>query len=193
MQQQFYQIEPGIPADTNELERLYDMLNESLSRGVNYPGWKKGLYPIRETAETGIRKHTLFVARTQGRIAGTVILNHEPESAYAGANWTIEAEDKEVFVVHTLAVHPDFQQAGVGRALIEFSKQLAQQKGMKAVRLDVRSGNLPALRLYESCGFRYVQTVDLGLNLPGLVWFDLYEYNLGQRSSAESVGKPSIP
>ena len=40
-------IEPGSLADIDELERLYDELNDHLSATINYPGWIKGIYPDR--------------------------------------------------------------------------------------------------------------------------------------------------
>jgi len=41
--------------------------------------------------------------------------------------------------------------------------------------LDVYEGNIPAIKLYEKCGFKYMDTVDLGLGRYGLNWFRLYE------------------
>lgn len=40
---------------------------------------------------------------------------------------------------------------------------------------DVYEGNIPAINLYEKCGFKYIDTVDLGLGNYGLNWFRLYE------------------
>ena len=56
----------------------------------------------------------------------------------------------------------------------------AEEQGARALRLDVYEGNLPAIRLYESAGFRYVDTVSLGLEEIGLDRFRLYEKLLGQ-------------
>lgn len=43
----------------DELEKLYDNLNNYLELGTNYPGWAKGIYPIRETAVSGIQNNSL--------------------------------------------------------------------------------------------------------------------------------------
>lgn len=43
-----YIIENGESDDIDELENLYDDLNDYLRRGENYPGWAKGVYPIRK-------------------------------------------------------------------------------------------------------------------------------------------------
>lgn len=64
-------IESGTPADIDELEELYDNLNDYLSATTNYPGWIKGIYPVRENAVAGIEDNTLFVLRCNGKIAGS--------------------------------------------------------------------------------------------------------------------------
>ena len=85
-------IEPGTSADINELEKLYDELNDYLADTINYPGWIKGIYPIREDAVAGVNDNMLYVARTDGRIAGSVILNHQPEKAYENVRWKMELD-----------------------------------------------------------------------------------------------------
>lgn len=168
-------IEPGTSSDINELENLYDELNDYLAATTNYPGWIKGIYPIREDAVVGVNENSLFVARCDGRIAGSVILNHQPEEAYANIKWKIDIDYSHILVVRTFVVHPSFLQMGVGRALMDYSLELAQRLGMSSVRLDVYEKNLPAISLYEKCGFEFIDTVDLGLGKYGLDWFKLYE------------------
>ncbi len=168
-------IESGISADIDELERLYDDLNDYLSATINYPGWIKGIYPIRENAITGIQNNNLFVVRHKGKIVGSIILDHQPEEAYHGVKWKLYADYSSIFVVRTFVVHPSYLKIGVGRTLIDFSFALAQKSGMKSIRLDVYEKNIPAILLYEKCGFEYIDTVDLGLGNYGLDWFKLYE------------------
>ena len=85
-------IEPGTSADIDELEKLYNELNDYLAATINYPGWIKGIYPIREDAVAGVNDNMLYVARTDGRIAGSVILNHQPEKAYENVRWKMELD-----------------------------------------------------------------------------------------------------
>lgn len=169
------EIRQGVPSDLDGLEGLYNDLHDHLSAGPNYPGWIKGFYPARETAEKGLAENNLYIAFADGRIAGSVVLNHRPEEAYSAVKWGIDADDSQILVVHTFLVHPGFSGMGVGKHLLDFSVQLARQKGMKAIRLDVYRKNTPAIGLYEKCGFRYVDTVDLGYAKYGLDLFKLYE------------------
>ncbi len=168
-------IEPSSFADIDELEELYNDLNDYLSTTTNYPGWIKGIYPIRENAVTGIQNNNLFVVRHEGKIVGSIILDHQPEEAYHGVKWNLDADYSSIFVVRTFVVHPSFLKNGVGRSLMDFSFELAQKSDMKSIRLDVYEKNIPAILLYEKCGFEYIDTVDLGLGNYGLDWFKLYE------------------
>ncbi len=168
-------IEKGNKADIDELARLYDDLNDYLASGINYPGWKKGLYPIRQDATNGIEKGELYVARQSDKIIGSIILNHKAETGYHKVNWMIDADYSDILVVHTLVVHPLYLKNGIGKNLMEFAIELAKNEHMKSIRLDVYEKNTPAIKLYESCGFLYVDTVDLGLSCYGLDYFRLYE------------------
>lgn len=168
-------IEKANERDIEELERLYDDLNDYFAVSVNYPGWIKGIYPVRETAEEGIKEENLFVLRMDNRIAGSIILNHKPEDAYQQVKWLIESDYSDVVVIHTLVVHPDFMKKGVGNKLMEFADIYCRETGMRSIRLDVSIDNLPAIALYEKHGYQYIETVDLGLGYAHLIWFKLYE------------------
>lgn len=52
-----------------------------------------------------------------------------------------------------IAVLPDFQGKGVGKQLLKKIMELAKEKGVKAMTLEVRESNIKARKLYESFGF----------------------------------------
>ncbi|TGA98966.1 GNAT family N-acetyltransferase [Sporolactobacillus shoreae] len=169
-------IESGKANDSDELEQLYNDLNDHLARSVNYPEWIKGVYPVRQNAVDGVTQGNLYVARYDGIIIGSLILSHKPEPAYEKAKWKFASDDySDIFVIHTFVVHPNFLKRGVGKALIDFSIEYGIKSHAKSIRLDVYENNIPAIKLYEKCGFNYINTVDLGLGHYGLKWFRLYE------------------
>jgi len=168
-------IESGTFADIDELEKLYNDLNDYLAATTNYPGWIKGIYPIRECALAGIQNNNLYVARYDGKIIGSIILDSHPEDAYNNVRWKIDLDYNYIFVIRTFVVHPLFLKKGVGSNLMNYSFKLAKQSGIKSIRLDVYENNLPAISLYEKYNFEYIDTVDLGLGNYGLDWFKLYE------------------
>ena len=91
-----------------------------------------------------------------------------------------DLEERDVRTIYTFTVSPRRRGRGVGREMLAFAVRCAEEQGARALRLDVYEGNLPAIRLYESAGFRYVDAVSLGLEEIGLDRFRLYEKLLGQ-------------
>ena len=90
--------------------------------------------------------------------------------------WNKEIPGDNVYVIHVLAVHPDFFRMGIGTALLEYACDMGRKNGVGAVRLDVYEKNFSAIHLYESCGFSYRGNIDLGLEeLHGLKWYRVYE------------------
>ena len=165
----------GTEKDIDLLERLYDDLNDYLAATTNYPGWIKGVYPIRKDAVDGINEGCLFIATEDDEIVGSMILRHKPEAAYLSAKWQVALEYSDVLVIYTFVVNPEYLQHGVGKKMLEFATQYAIDMKMKALRLDVYEKNLPAISLYEKSGYQYIDTVSLGLEKHGLDWFRLYE------------------
>jgi ribosomal protein S18 acetylase RimI-like enzyme len=168
-------IELGTDKDIDELEQLYNDTNDYLASTVNYPGWLKGVYPVRENAVNGVNNQTLYVAKSEGTIVGTVILSHEQEPVYHNVTWKVNVEEEKILVIYTFVVHPNYLKNGVGKALLDFACELGKSQQVETLRLDVYEKNLPAIKLYEKCGFEYIDTVDLGYSQYGLDWFKLYE------------------
>ncbi|WP_099203413.1 GNAT family N-acetyltransferase [Miniphocaeibacter massiliensis] len=171
-----YKVVLGKIEDLDKMEYFYNEVNEYLESNVNYPSWKKGVYPVKETAEEALNTSTLFIIKEDNKIIASVILDNIQEKVYKFAKWKIDVAEKEVLVVRTLVVHPLYKRRGLAEKLLEFSKEYAKEKFYKTIRLDVSINNLPAIDLYEKNGFEYIDTVDLGLNIENLKWFKLYEY-----------------
>lgn len=55
--------------------------------------------------------------------------------------------------VLSVAVHSDYRSMGVGKQLMERGLACLKEKGVNTVKLEVRPGNTPALRLYQGFGF----------------------------------------
>jgi ribosomal protein S18 acetylase RimI-like enzyme len=69
----------------------------------------------------------------------------------------IEAEEDE-FYISNVAVLPQFQGHGAGKALMAYAEQLAQENNLKKCSLIVAHGHEPARRLYMHLGYQVVQT-----------------------------------
>ncbi len=168
-------IRKAVEADLDGVGKLYEDVCDYLDAHGNYPGWKKGIYPVRRDAERGMMANALYVARIGERTVGTVILTHEPEDGYGNGKWLTEDDYRRIYVVHTLAVHPDFLKCGIGTELLVFAERVAREEQCVSIRLDVVKDNIPAERLYQKCGYQWAGTVSLGYEAYGLPWYQLYE------------------
>lgn len=62
--------------------------------------------------------------------------------------------------LYSLAVQPQSRGSGIGVALLAAVKAFALQRGCRLLRLEVRSDNDAAIRLYERQGFRQFGRID---------------------------------
>jgi GNAT superfamily N-acetyltransferase len=82
---------------------------------------------------------------------GTVLLALDHDGATVGHLWLRVTEPAWVF---SAAVEADRRGRGHGRTLMLAAENLCREAGTGAVSLNVFAGNVPALRLYDSLGYR---------------------------------------
>lgn len=169
------EIRLGTNNDLNEIVALYQVVVDDLEKNINYPGWKKGIYPTDNEAIRGIENEELYVVCHEDKIIGSMVVNHVQEKNYQQASWSINANADEVYVIHTLAINPEYKGLKIAQKLLEFTDELAKNNGVKTIRLDVRKGNIPAVKLYLRCGYTYVGAINLDFRGADLGLFELYE------------------
>ena len=49
-------IRKGTPGDLDALEQLYGEVCDHLAANINYTGWKRDIYPVRQDAEAGLQE-----------------------------------------------------------------------------------------------------------------------------------------
>lgn len=157
--------------------RFYDSVVKYLDENINYPKWRYKEYPSEKSVREMIKAGTQFMCLEDDKIVGAFVLNDDPQGKYENTAWSRELLRVEYMVCHTLAVDSSLQGQGIGRQIVQYCIDYAKNRGFKAIRLDVVPENIPAKRLYEKCGFRYVGDVDLERNIPEIQLFSMYELN----------------
>jgi len=90
-----------------------------------------------------------FLVATEGdAVAGYVVADVVPNHGRAFGH------------VKDLAVHPDRRGRGYGRRLLAHALTRLAEGDATSVKLEVREGNEPARRLYESFGFQTLRRVE---------------------------------
>lgn len=168
-------IRAAEPAGFHAAMDFYNGLIDAMADAPYHPGWEKGVYPTEAFIRTSIQQGELFLALLDGAIAGAMVINHQCTPGYETIAWGVRAEAAEVSVIHALGTAPARQGKGLAREMVREAISLARERGQKAIRLDVLSGNVPAQKLYTGAGFQYRDTIKLFYEDTGLTDFLLYE------------------
>ena len=159
-----------------EVRQFYHALNDAMAEGPAYVAWTKDVYPAPEFLKQSAEKGELFLLYEEKQIAGAMVFNHDCNDSYAKYQWQTEADPSQVMVIHALGVHPVHSGKGCGKAMVKEAIRMAADSGMKAIRLDVLEGNIPAEKLYTGLGFQYITTLEMFYEDTGWKNFNLYEY-----------------
>ena len=80
-----------------------------------------------------------------------VAMDGETVAGYVGSQTVIDETD-----MMNVAVHPDYRRRGVAENLVLALVENLKMKESRALMLEVRASNAPAIGLYEKLGFRQV-------------------------------------
>jgi GNAT superfamily N-acetyltransferase len=92
----------------------------------------------------------VLIARTGRKIVGTLTLQIRKPWAIDVAYFT--PVKKAIYVIN-MAVMPDRQRSGVGRALLEHAVKVAGEISAEAIRLDAYDATAGAGQFYRKCGY----------------------------------------
>lgn len=158
------EIRKATAADLEAVARIYDHIHTEEEQGRVQIGWRRGVYPVRSTAEAALKRAELFVEEVDGRVVGTAILNQEQVTVYAGAAWQYAAPKEQVMVMHTLVIDPEEGQKGLGSAFAAFYEQYAREHGCPYLRIDTNARNETARAFYRKLGYREAGVVPCVFN-----------------------------
>lgn len=80
-----------------------------------------------------------------------VALDGDKVVGYVGSQTVIDETD-----MMNIAVHPEYRRRGIAEALIDALINALGEKGSRALSLEVRASNDPAIALYQKMGFSQV-------------------------------------
>lgn len=173
------EIRKAKPEEFDSILSFYYTLIDDMQNAVYHPGWQKDIYPDPEELAVELSEGSLYCGFLDGEIVSSMAVNHKfQDDAYAEAKWGVEADAAEVLVIHMLGVGTKHGGRGYAKQMVRFAIDLAERSGMKAVRLDVMKGNLPAERLYPAMGFSFCGMIPMYYPDVGWMEFGLYEYQL---------------
>lgn len=110
----------------------------NLSRTLIEAGLPWSWTPRRVAAHMRLRENLTVIAADGGELAGFVLAQFGSRSVHLAL----------------LGVDPAYQRRGLGRQLVGWVEESASVAGLFLMQLEVRAGNLQALRFYTMRGYR---------------------------------------
>lgn len=160
------------PEDADIIQVLYNQIHREEEAGRMLVGWKRGIYPTRQTALDSIAADEMFVEEDGGLVVAAARINHAQEEAYSHARWSCQPPEEQIMVLHTLVVSPQTPHLGYGKRFVEFYESYAREQGCPYLRLDTNQRNLRARGMYRKLGYRETGVVPCifnGIQGVGLV------------------------
>ena len=111
----------------------------------------------------------MFVKEVDGQIVAAAKINQEQVAEYVNADWTVQARDDQVMVLHTLVVDPKHKGQGHGPSFVAFYETYALEHNCPYLRMDTNERNAAARKLYQKLGYTEVGIVPCEFNgIPGV-------------------------
>jgi len=137
-------LRPELSTDTEMLWKMFSTLSEASLNNLVFPFTRERIE--RWTSNIDYEKNLPILAliKEEGkqRIIGSASLSFNSAEAFK--------HKAELGVT----VHDDYQNMGLGTAMVNHLLDIARKKGLKKVFLLVNTDNARAIRVYEKCGFR---------------------------------------
>ena len=146
-------IRKAILSDLEAIDAIYNAIHDGEERGLSTVGWKRDIYPTRDTAREAILSEDMFVMEEDGEILASARINKTQVEEYARIGWSHKARDEEVMVLHTLAVAPWASGKGLGTRFVVFYEDYARQNGCPYLRMDTNEKNARARAFYKRLGY----------------------------------------
>lgn len=133
------EILKATPADVGDAAPLFDAYRQFYGKPSDLEAARRFLFARLSKAES-----VLFIARVGGRVAGFVNLYPIFSSVNLTRQW----------ILNDLFVAPEARKLGVGGALMERARQLAEATQANGLALETAIDNQAAQKLYESLGWK---------------------------------------
>lgn len=131
-------------------------MRASLTPAIRYrcarPGDLEALARVEERSFTRDRFPRRNLRRLLKSATATFVIAEEAGAA-AGYAMLLFRKGSRVARLYSIAVDPAFRSKGIGESLLREAAELARARGAASLRLELRSSNRRAQRLYQRAGY----------------------------------------
>lgn len=108
-------------------------------------------YPNTEFFTMAIEEEGMYLLTEEDEVIGAVVLDEWQPPEWETITW--QRDSGQYLVIHSLAIHPQWQTKGLSKQILQFCEAFAREHHYDGIRLDAFSENPAALALYERSGY----------------------------------------
>lgn len=135
-----------LPAVMEYYKRAVRFMND---RGIRM--WDD-LYPTDTDLKADLARDDIWIAVHKGKPVATAVLNRNRDEQYDEVKW--DYPEESYMVIHRMCIDPDYTGWGLGSYMLYHCERMIAENGFEHVRLDTFHGNYPALKLYDTFGYK---------------------------------------
>jgi GNAT superfamily N-acetyltransferase len=159
-------VATAVDGDAAEIAALRTAVADRLTDRFGRGHWSGAV--TEKAVLRAVRSARVLVARSDGRIVGTLTLSTKKPWAIDTKYFT--AVDRPLYLTD-MAVDPAVQRMGIGRQLLDDAASIARSWPADAIRLDSYDADAGAGPFYAKCGLREVGRVTYRGN--PLIYFEM--------------------
>lgn len=148
-------IEKAIISDLNDLLIITKSCAKHMIDNEIYQ-WNE-LYPSKEVLQKDIVLQQLWKLEINHKIIGLIVLTEIEDVEYKNVQWL--TKNHQNLYIHRLAVHPNFQQKGYAKKLMDFAENYAHKNNFISIRLDTFSQNKRNQKFYKKNNFTQLGSI----------------------------------
>ena len=148
-------IKKIILKDFDNIKELFNSVTaDMLSAGIDQ--WDDK-YPSHDILKEDITSGSAFGYFIENKPEAYIVLNEKYDREYDEVEWHYDHVNS--LIIHRLAVHPDFQNRGIAKSMMNFAENFASENKYSAIRFDAFEKNHKSVNFYENLGYRIAGTV----------------------------------
>ena len=149
-----------IQAKAQHLETIMEMyascVQGMLALGIDQ--WDAS-YPNRSIIEQDLKDACYYIGVLDNELVAGMRIDNIQDPTYLSIDWADKSNN--CMVVHRLGSKTKVWNKGIGKQMMDFAENLAQENGCSSFRLDTYSHNPKAIEFYKKRGYTQLGHINL--------------------------------
>ena len=158
-------------ANLNDLPNIIEIIRQAqvYLRSLKIDQWQNN-YPNKEVVEEDIKNNNSYVLTYNSKVVAVAAIIFDNEPTYNKIYDGVWLSRGDYVTVHRIAVSKKYKSLGLGKIMMDKTKELAVARGVFSIRIDTHQDNLVMQNFILSNKFTYCGIIYLSDNSKRLAY-----------------------